>query len=103
MEPGRVCEDVGFAIAGRTFECTDDTDLAMARSNAFDDGYSCRVESVAEPIDLYYACPVAVNALSCGDVEGLADDLDRWLAASPTCAVILEHSDGTPLPSLEEP
>jgi hypothetical protein len=103
MEPQAVCQDVAYAVAARTFECQSDEALATERTAAFEDGYTCLVTSLREPIGLYYACPVAVNALSCDEVEAFGDDLDLWLAASDACATILEHADGTPLPSLEEP
>ena len=34
METGRVCDDVRYAIAARTFDCEDDADLAQARSRS---------------------------------------------------------------------
>jgi hypothetical protein len=103
MEPSRVCDDVRYAIASRTFECTGDETLALRRSDAFGDGYSCLVETIDEPIDRYYHCPVTVEDTRCPDVKAFGDDLDRWLAQSPACAAILAHADGSPVPGGEEP
>lgn len=103
MEPDRVCDDVGFAIAARTFECLDDEELAQDRFDAFERAYACRVRSLDEPIDRYYHCPVEVNAIDCPSVRKFGGDLDLWLQRSSVCAVILEYADGTRLPFGEEP
>lgn len=93
MAPSQVCDDVGFAIASRTMECTGDAALAAARSEAFDQAYRCRVQGLEEPIDRYYHCPVSVYGLSCADVEAFGDDLSAWLTASSVCGVILDRSE----------
>jgi hypothetical protein len=89
MEPGRVCDDVGYAISARTFECLDDEAEAQRRFDGLREAYDCLVDSLEEPIDRYYHCPVAINAMTCAEVRRAGDDLSAWLDASASCAVIL--------------
>lgn len=97
MEPDDFCQEVGFAIAGRTQECTGDGETAEARYVAFEEAYTCvevdpsdtaGLRGVA-PEDLF-ACPLAIRHLACELVEQYGDDLDQWLTASPTCALLVE-------------
>lgn len=99
MEPDDFCQEVGYAIAGRTQDCTGDGELAEARYAAFEENYTC-VEvdpsdtagvSGVRPEDLF-ACPLAIRNLACELVESHGDNLDAWLATSPTCALLVEAS-----------
>lgn len=97
IEPDDFCQEVGYAIAGRTQECTGDSDLAEARYAAFEEAYTCVEVDPSDtagpggvrPEDLY-ACPLAIRNLACELTEDYGDDLDRWLGASPMCALLVE-------------
>lgn len=97
VPPDQYCKEAGFSIASRTFECTDDPGLANDRYEAFAQTYTCREWDLSRenqlqaPVeaDLFH-CAFAIDALSCGEVRACGDDLDCWLAASPTCALVVK-------------
>lgn len=101
LEPDHLCREVGYAIAGRTVQCTGESSLAEARFDALLAGYTCRPvsgESFGEdtagrvaPQELFH-CPLAIRNLPCEKVDEYGDDLDRWLEASPACAWIFTAS-----------
>ena len=94
IDEDRLCDEIGYAIAGRTQTCTGDTALAQQRFEAFADQYTCRevpVETLGAdtsapvaPQDTF-ACPLAIRNIPCALVEELGDDLDAWLSASEMC------------------
>lgn len=98
------CEEVGYAISRRTYECTGDTELANARYEAFVDTYTCRSidwELGKQDTDLpntvgpkgqldYFHCAFAVGELACELVEAYGDDLDLWLDSSEACPLVIE-------------
>lgn len=88
-----ICKEVGYAIAGRTQECTGDVALAEARYEAFSADYTC-VADDGRDTALYltedlYACPLAIRNLACELVDSYGDDTEAWLRASPFCALIV--------------
>lgn len=99
-----LCKEVGYAIAGRTVQCTGDEALGNARFEAFEDDYTCvdvPVENLTQdtaapvaPQNLYH-CPLALRNLPCELVIEYGDDLDRWLTASPVCAFITGPGGGS--------
>lgn len=98
MEADDFCQEVGYAIAARTQECTGDGDLAEARYEAFEAAYTC-VEvdpddtagpDGVRPEDLF-ACPLAIRNVACELADTWDDDLDAWLDASPMCALLVEE------------
>lgn len=97
LDEDALCKEVGFAIAGRTEECGLGTEVAEARFEAFLETYTCvevdpaSMEGVGGvlPEDLFH-CPLAIRSLACELVEQYGDDLDLWLTASPTCALLVE-------------
>jgi hypothetical protein len=99
-----LCKEVGYAIAGRTVQCTGDEALGNARFEAFEDDYTCvdvPVENLTQdtaapvaPQNLYH-CPLALRNLPCELVIEYGDDLDRWLTASPVCAYITSPDGGS--------
>lgn len=86
--PQEVCEQVGFAVASRTFACTGDEVLAIERQDAFHRGFRCVVEGPPAPVGDLYHCPAAILDLRCDEVEALGDDLDSWLDSSPACPFV---------------
>lgn len=86
--PEAVCEQVGFALASRTFACTGDDALAIERQEAFHRGYRCIVEPQPAPVGELYHCATAILELGCDEVEALGDDLDEWLDSSPACPYV---------------
>lgn len=95
IEADDFCQEVGFAIAGRTQECTGATKTAEARYQAFAAAYTCTEWDVGDtatvhPEDLY-ACPLAIRELPCELVDTYGDDLDQWLDTSPMCALLVEE------------
>jgi hypothetical protein len=103
LEDDDLCKEVGYAIAGRTQECTGDADAAQSRFEALDADYSCVAHDPTDTADApgdtgrfiqtqdLYACPLAIRNLPCELVDDYADDLDRWLTASPICQFIVER------------
>lgn len=99
IEPDAFCKEVGYAIAGRTQECTGDTELSEARYLLFEETYTCvevdpndtATEDGVKPEDLF-ACPLAIRNLACELVDQYGDDLDAWLATSPMCELLVEGS-----------
>lgn len=93
------CKEAAYAIAGRTEECTGDSALASARYEAFFDAYTCvevPPESLADdtagavaPQNLAH-CALAIRNLPCELVDAYGDALDRYLTASPVCALLVE-------------
>lgn len=90
------CKEAAWAIAGRTQECSGDIELAEARYLEFFEQYEC-VEFDIEDYDSapiayenLFHCPLAIRALPCELAEDYADDLDRWMTASPVCAYLVE-------------
>lgn len=82
----QVCRDVGYAISARTFECTDDPELAEARFDAFLEQYTCGVQSLQyDPIDVWYHCVAKINEVGCDNVTTWKEDLSQYLLQSPTC------------------
>lgn len=93
--PDDICKEVGYAIAGRTQECTGDVALAESRYTAFSEDYTC-IASQGRDTAIYltedlYACPLGIRNLACELVESYGDDTDAWLQASPFCALIVER------------
>lgn len=93
-----ICQEVGYAIAGRTEACTGDSDLAESRYTSFEENYSCVDVDPSDsagvggvrPEDLF-ACPLAIRNLACELVEDYDDDLEAWMRASPVCALLVEE------------
>ncbi len=94
VEPDDFCQEVGYAIAGRTQECTGQTKVAEARYTTFAEAYRCKDWDVADTAVVHaedlYACPLAIRELPCELVSAYDDDLDAWLEASPMCALLVE-------------
>lgn len=95
LPPGQVCDEVGFAISRRTWQCTGDEALAAERWDAFQDDATCYdVDAEVDEADNYLACATAIEAMSCEEVEAAGDDLSAWLAASPVCEWLVVLEDG---------
>lgn len=101
MDPDQPCLEAGYAIASRTYECTDDNALANARYEAFADDYACIPHVLDDngniPVQDLFHCGYLIRTLSCDDVEAFGDDLDAWLSVSPACQLVVEYPDGSPL------
>lgn len=103
VESTAPCEEAGYALSRRTFECTGDGDLANARYLAFTEAYACtELEWDVQPdtglvytlapgdeVDLFH-CAFAIGELPCELVEEYGDDFGQWLTASTACPLILE-------------
>ncbi len=93
------CDDLAGVISARTFACAADHDAANARYDAFFASYRCiEWDPVTTPYEELWHCSLAVGRLDCDTIAGYGDDLDRWLASSPACPLLVERSDGTSLP-----
>lgn len=99
MKPSQVCDEVGYAIAHRAHACLGDEEVASARFHAFQGRYECRVEDYTVPIEDLYACPVAILAASCDEVESWGDDLSRYTASSDVCPLVVRDKEAPPSPS----
>ena len=101
LEPDSFCREVGYAIAGRTQECTGDLALAEARYLQFEQEFTCVEYEVPKDTDTgtrdsvfpyqdLYHCPLAIRSLACELVEQYGDDLAAWMTASPTCDLLAQ-------------
>jgi hypothetical protein len=83
LSPSEVCDNVGYAIASRTLDCTSSATLANARYDAFTATMKC---GATKALTADFACSYAVGTASCSEVLALRDDFSAWLARSSTCA-----------------
>jgi hypothetical protein len=109
----QACTEAGYAISGRTFECTADPDLSNERYLQFERDYDCvplpdwQIEGgtagtrlVGDTGDLpYYPpdafhCAFAIRQLPCELVDEYGDDLDLWLATSDACEIVVAPAGG---------
>lgn len=94
LAPDQFCKEVGYAIAGRTQECTGDNSLSEARYQLFVEQYTCIEYEVKKdsdstfPYQDLYHCPLAIRNLPCELVEQYGDTLSEWMTASPTCELL---------------
>jgi hypothetical protein len=102
MPADQPCREAGYAIAARTFACTEDAELSNARYERFEAEYVCVPIDLAEapenpanfPEDDYFHCAYAIDGLSCDEVLRRGDDLDAWLRASNACPYVVQRRDG---------
>lgn len=107
------CIEAGYAISARTFQCTDDAELANARYLLFERSYDCvplpewHVEGGPEgtriegdtgalpmsPPDAFH-CAFEIRQLPCELVEDYGDDLALWLSSSDACAWVTTPAGG---------
>jgi len=103
VDPDSPCEEAGYAIARRTFDCTADPELANARHDRFLESTECipltfdemgQVTSgpganqgvLAE--DTYH-CAFIISELACEVVAELGDDIAGWLEVSNACDYVV--------------
>lgn len=84
------CDQVGYAIALRTLDCTSDDARANERYEEFAETYGCAARGEVEVSD--YRCAVGVMETACPAVVG--DPLDEWLAATDGCGELLPGLGG---------
>ena len=97
--PTAACDDLAGVISARSFACGAGHDGANARYDLFYDRYRCvEWDPVTTPYEELWHCSFAVGQLDCDTVRSHGDDLDRWLAASAACPLLVQRVDGTPLP-----
>lgn len=90
LQPEDLCAEVVHATALRTLECTGDNALANARGTAMAD-----LECVASAVDEeLWACPRAVYAAPCPEVEVLGDEVAYWLGRDLSCVRVLRSPSG---------
>lgn len=107
--PGdEVCRDVGYSIANKTLECTDDVSLSNERYENFMKQYHCLVSDLPSdealldgvisdpPRDLVgeqYECASGILNLTCAQIGAFGEDYSKWLvSASPHCAEVYSVS-----------
>ena len=88
------CLEVGYAIARRTEECTQDLDLASRRYKQFGREFKCIPTPPNDPdyVDVapdLYGCAATISELSCDVLNEFGDDLGAWVDVDPSCAYIL--------------
>jgi hypothetical protein len=93
------CKNVGYSIASRTLDCTDDPDLANARYKQFQQGTRCELSDV---VPENFDCAIEINTATCDEVAAYGDDLEKWLARSASCSGILNQADGRELGAVNE-
>ncbi len=92
-----LCDEVGYAIANRTFQCQNDPDLGNQRFEDLRASYHCQTATAVAQGQTGSIC--AVSALGCDAVAANGSDLDWWLVASG-CGTWFTRADGTALPPL---
>lgn len=98
MPPDQPCREAGFSIASRIFDCTGDEALANATYERFSDERTCILWDLDETSERYpfaieadlFHCALAIDAMTCDEVERCGQDLDCYLSASPMCALVVE-------------
>jgi len=101
LEAADLCDEVGYGIAARTLDCTDDQDLANRRYEQFDKQLTCAVGDIDRaPVDDYMRCPIATNEVPCPELKAFGDDLVGLVeAASPKCANLFAELGGSKGPA----
>lgn len=110
MPPDQPCKEAGFSIASRIFDCTSDGELANATYERFEEEYACILWDLDEEPDPYgsnvekdlFHCSLVIGAMECDQVLACGDDLDCFLATSPTCALVVTYADGSALSSNDD-
>jgi hypothetical protein len=100
----QVCDDAGYAISNRVYECTGDPDQANARYDWYKERFSCITTgwiadddvSVVPDNDprsphVTYECVAAMRALSC---ETVLDDAALDRAITEACAGVVSRDAG---------
>jgi hypothetical protein len=80
----RSCEDIGEAIAVRTWDCTGDAELGYARAERLQFASTCSIDP-GDPV-VPESCTQEIEDLGCDRVDALGDDPFDWLAAAPDCS-----------------
>lgn len=94
IEEQQVCDDVGYAISSKIFQCTGDHSLANKAYKNFSGNFFCN-ESVlgadlrAKDLRDVYACSEAIMQHSCDRVIEYKDDVNKYLDLSGQCATII--------------
>lgn len=98
------CNEAGYAIARRTYQCTGDPDLSNDRHDRFLDTTECipleydelgQVTSgpganLGVAAEDTYHCAFLISELACEVVDELGDDIEAWLSVSNACAYVVE-------------
>ena len=72
-----ICREAAQAVAQRSVSCGGDTETANARYSAVLDEFACIANPESAPnVD----CAVAINALTCDQVQTLGDEPDGWVS-----------------------
>jgi len=89
------CDEIAFALAARTEDCTGNTTRAVALAEDFESQWECLLEDPAVEkqlapagVDLY-DCAFAVRNLACELVEVYDADLSMWMTSSETCELLV--------------
>ena len=103
VEAGAPCEEVGYAISRRTFECTGDDALANQRYRDFEAAYACVdldgstagdtayvYAELPGPSSRYFHCAFTIGELPCELVDEYGGDFAQWLTASEACLLVVE-------------
>lgn len=97
MPPDQACREAGYAIANRTLTCTGNATLSQTRYDRFRKDFTCiewepddsRYTVDFGPEDLF-GCAYVLSNLPCELVDLYGDDLDTWLRATDSCALVVE-------------
>ncbi|MBI3203674.1 MAG: hypothetical protein HYZ29_19200 [Myxococcales bacterium] len=96
VESGEHCRQAGYSIAARIQACTQDDDRANQAYERFSDRYTCSGDPSS---DASYGCAIDLNAVTCEEVAQWGDDLDRFIAETPSCHTVLGGWSGGGLPN----
>jgi hypothetical protein len=96
LEGQDLCDEVGYAIANRTFQCENDPELGNRRYEQFQRDYRCQEKVAFEESRDGSICPI--DELTCDEVKENGQDLEWWLGAS-NCSSWFSRADGMPVPA----
>jgi len=97
----RICDDVGYALSSRAYQCGLSTTSANQLFTQFEKKFSCDASSVENELSFVgltnvYACVDSLRNTPCDSVKQWGDSLSIWFAQSSDCQVLTQSSANLP-------
>jgi len=97
----RICDDVGYALSSRAYQCGLSTTSANQLFTQFEKEFSCDASSVENELSFVgltnvYACVDSLRNTPCDSVKQWGDSLSIWFAQSSDCQILTQSSANLP-------